>query len=287
MEWPKIFVVMRSHNAYDLTRCCLTSLRKCSYRNLHFIVIDDASRDGSGKKIERNFPWVHMIRSNRYIEYCKGLNLGVRHALANEAHFVFVVNNDTDNFSVNYFESLVDAFSTHPDVGLVGSIVYDYDSNRRSAGEPQIRLGVFVDTPTEGYMFSAKVLREVGLLDEQLVRYFEDYDYLIRMRDKGYQSLCVRDVSFDHLGGGTSKKQLFVPNYYRVRNLIWFLKRYRSGESLHWRFVNFRGYMKKHVFIVIGHLKKLRLIKAISVSFCILMGVMVGIIFNWRNKTYD
>lgn len=287
MKWPKVFVVMRSHNAYELTSCCLTSLRKCSYRNLHFIVIDDGSRDGSGKEIMSTFPWVHVIRSNRYIEYCKGLNLGIRHALANEADFVFVVNNDTDNFSVNYFESLVDAFSTHSDVGLVGSLVYDYDGKRRSAGEPQTRLGVFVDTPTEGYMFSEKVLRDVGLLDEQLVRYFEDYDYLIRMRDKGYQSLCVRDVSFDHLGGGTSKKQLFVPNYYRVRNLLWFLKRYRSGESLLWNLIQFRGFMKKHIILTFNHIQKGRLVKASCVILSIVAGLIVGLALKWSNKTYD
>ena len=284
---PKVYVVMRNHNAFDLTYCCLSSLADCSYQNLHIVVIDDGSKDDSGDRISAEFPSLTVIKSAEYIEYCRGLNVGLRHALSNDADFVFVVNNDTANFTTNYFEALVAAFSTDETIGMVGSLVYDFDGNRRSAGTAQTRLGVFVDTPTEGYMFSSKVLREVGLFDEVLVRYFEDFDYLIRMRNQGFRSLCVKSVSFDHLGGGTSKNQLFVPNYYRVRNLIWFIKRYQKDKSVAWKLINFRGFMKKHIMLSINHLQKGRLVKASCVILSVWAGLIVGLALNWSNENYD
>lgn len=283
----KIFVVMRNHNAYELTSKCLKSILKCSYKNLEIIVVDDGSSDRSGEKILEKFPQIILLQSKKYIEYCKGLNMGIRYSLSKKADFVFIVNNDTENFSENYFEALLSGFENDKSVGMVGSLVYDYDGNKRSAGVANTRLGVFVDTPTEGYMFSSKVLNEVGLFDEQLVRYFEDFDYLIRMRNMGFKSLCVHDVSFDHLGGGTSKKQLFVPNFYRVRNLIWFIKRYRKNESMMWKFKQFRGFMKKHIMLVLKHLKELRFIKALCVSVSILLGLFVGTFSSWDNNIYE
>ena len=109
---------------------------------------------------------------------------------------------------------MLEEFQRDEKVGLVGSLVYDYEGRRRSAGTPDTRLGVFVDTPTEGYVFSRKVLEHVGLFDEQLVRYFEDFDYLIRMRAAGFKSVCALSVSFDHLGGGPRRssggRQIFI-----------------------------------------------------------------------------
>jgi len=278
---------MRNHNAYDLTSVCLKSLLACSYPNKKIVVVDDGSKDRSGEKISANFESVEVVTSSKYIEYCKGLNLGLRHALNEGAEFVFVVNNDTNNFSENYFEELVNAFSRKNNIGMVGSLVYDYDGNKRSAGTAQTRLGVYVDTPTEGYMFSKKVLEDIGLFDEQLVRYFEDYDYLIRMRAKGYESYCTRGVQFDHLGGGTSKKQIFTPNYYRVRNLIWFIKRYRKEESISWKYKNLRGFMRKHVVLTASLLKKGQLIRAVLVAGSIALGILVGVATKWDNVRYD
>ena len=287
MSNSKIYVVMRNHNAYGLTKTCLLSLLDCSYRNLNIVVIDDGSKDGSGERLAVDFPEIVVITSIQYVEYCKGLNLGIRYALKNDADFVFVVNNDTDNFSNNYFESLLAGFSSVQNVGLVGSLVYDYEGNQRWDGVAKARLGVYVDTPTEGYMLSSEVLQKVGLLDEQLVRYFEDYDYLIRMRAQGFESLCVTDVSFDHLGGGTSKKQLFVPNYYRVRNLIWFLKRYRRDESFGWKYSNFRGFMRKHIMLLVNHVKSGEIIKAACVGLSISAGLFVGTFSSWDNDKYE
>jgi GT2 family glycosyltransferase len=286
-ELPLIYTVMRNHNAYDLTSVCIKSLRACSFQNMKIVVVDDGSRDGSGEKIAAEFDGVEVLTSSKYIEYCKGLNLGIRHALKEGAEYVFVVNNDTDNFSVNYFEKMVDAFSRKNNIALVGSLVYDYDGNKRSAGTAQTRLGVFVDTPTEGYMFSKKVLEDVGLFDEQLVRYFEDYDYFIRMRAKGYETYCTREVQFDHLGGGTSKKQIFTPNFYRVRNLIWFIKRYRKGEPFYWKYKNFRGFMKKHVDLTISLFKSAHFIRAVLVAGSIGFGLLVGATTKWDNCKYD
>jgi GT2 family glycosyltransferase len=284
---PVLYIVMRNHNAFELTNTCLKSIYSCSYVNKKIIVVDDGSSDDSGIRLQEEYSELIVLTSDKYIEYCRGLNMGIRYALKNQADFIFVVNNDTDNFSSNYFEVLIDSFKNSPNIGLVGSLVYDYDGNKRSAGTPNTRLGVYVDTPTEGYMFSRKVLTTVGLLDEQLVRYFEDFDYLIRMRNLGFESYFERSVQFDHLGGGTSKKQVFTPNFYRVRNLLWFIKRYGKDKSLKWKLINFKGFMRKHIMLILANFRKGRVIKALAISIVVVLGLIAGLFTKWDNNSYE
>lgn len=280
-------VVMRNHNAFKLTSECLESLLDTGYKGLRFYVIDDGSHDGSGQLISERFPSVEVIRSDRYIEYCRALNIGIRRGLKDGADYIFVINNDTKNFSKNYFDVILEEFQSDEKVGLVGSLVYDYEGGRRSAGTPDKRLGVFVDTPTEGYVFSRQVLEHVGLFDEQLVRYFEDFDYLIRMRAAGFKSVCASSVSFDHLGGGTSKKQWWTPNFYRVRNLIWFLRRRCKEKPISWKLRNFRGFLKKHIVLMLTLARDLKFARLALVGLAVGCGLIAGIVTRWDNENFE
>ena len=283
MEKDKIAIVMRNHNALPLTENCINSLKKTSYDNKVIYVVDDGSKDGSGKVLEKKFSDISVIFSENYIEYCKGLNLGARIALNEGADYIFFVNNDTCDFSLDIFQQMLSTFEDKK-IGLVGPVVYDYDGTCLSSGEDLIRLGLKVNTPTEGYMISKSTFQKVGFLDEKLVRYFEDFDYFIRLRKAGLETKTNNSVSFKHLKGGTSSKQFFVPNFYRVRNLLWFLKHYCKDKSFIWKVQNFKGYMKKHYLVAKEKLMKLQLFFLAGILFSVFLGFMVGLFTKWQKN---
>jgi GT2 family glycosyltransferase len=185
---PLIYIIMRNHNAYDLTSVAVVSLLNLTYKNFKIVIVDDGSSDNSAKLIKNEFPQVEILTSKRYVEYCKGLNIGIRFALKRGAEYIFLVNNDTKNFSKNYLEEIVKVFESDPAVGMVGSMVLNYDGKTLWNGIPKEKLGVQMETPTEGFIVKREVFEKVGLLNEFLVRYFEDLDLIIRLREKGVQN---------------------------------------------------------------------------------------------------
>ena len=146
------------------------------------------------------------------------------------------------------------------------------------------KLGVDLVTPTEGYIIPSKIFKKIGIFDESLVRYFEDLDLIIRMKEYGFKTVADKSISFEHLGGGTTKNMPFVRNFYRVRNLIWFIRRYLKDEKLILKFIYFRGYMKNHYYNLINPLKKFQLLHATKVALSILLGIFLGLIVSWKPK---
>ena len=97
---PLFTIVTRNHNRYLLTKTFIEEVEKIQYDNKNIIVVDDGSTDGSGKKIKNEFKKrVKVIFLDKYVEYCIGLNAGIRFAIKNyNTDYFFIVNNDTRNF---------------------------------------------------------------------------------------------------------------------------------------------------------------------------------------------
>lgn len=281
-DFPLVYIVMRNHNAYDLTSVALKSLYALTYRNFKIIVVNDGTTDGSGKLLKEKFPKLILIESEKYIEYCTGLNLGTKYALENGGEYVFLINNDTKEFSSNYLEKVVEAFEENSKVGLVGSIVYNFDGKKLWTGNPKNKLDVPMETPTEGYIIKKEVFENIGMLDEKLVRYFEDLDFIIRLRKAGYETKSVPGISFHHLGNGTSSKQAYIPNFYRPRNLIWFIKHYNKDKSFFWKLKRYVTYSKANMVRISKFISKKQYIKALIGLFAFSYGTIIGLITKWK-----
>lgn len=280
-----VYIVLRNHNAFSLTSQCIQSLSELTYPNYRILVIDDGSTDDSADKISDIFPEVQLKKTGRYLEYCKSFNVGIRIALDNKAEYVFLVNNDTKDFSLNYLDEIIHSFKDNDKIGLIGSYCYDYGGKVRWNGDAKEKFGISMETPTEGYIIRSDVFHKIGLLDENLVRYFEDLDFIVRLRKKGYVTKSVTSVSFAHLGGGTSSKQIFIPNYYRVRNIIWFMKKYCRNKSFSWKIRTFlSNLINPHINRIYVSLIKTNFKSFIMLNYSIIAGIIMGFITKWTEK---
>ena len=276
-----VAVVTRNYNAYDLTSEFLKSLQNLNEKVGQIIVVDDASTDDSALLIKENYPDILLIQLEKFSEYCISFNRGVAKAFDNGAKFVLIVNNDTKNFSKDFFSEMVSCFNKNERVGLVGSLVYDFEDNVLTSADGFVRYGLYVDIPTEGYMISKKCFETVGLFDEKLVRHLEDYDLLIRIRKAGFWSHTCSSVSFDHLGGGTSKKMIWVPNYYRMRNIVWYLKRYGHQFSFTEKLRIEIGFSNKSRQLALQDFNKGLYLRAALILTAACCGFLVGQLTKW------
>lgn len=104
------FVVLH-YQETEITKCCIESIKKLddSVCNIEIIVVDNASPNGSGKKLEEIYshdPMVTCILSDKNNGFARGNNLGFDLAKKNGADFIVLINNDTTIEQKNFCENI-------------------------------------------------------------------------------------------------------------------------------------------------------------------------------------
>ena len=279
---PKVSIVMLNLNRFSLTSNCIESLEKLTYPNYEIIVVDNGSTDKSPQMLKKAFPRITLIQTGKRMGYCKGFNVGIREALKNNADYVFLAHNDAKDFSKNYLEEIVKVFERDEKIGLVGSKVLDFDGNKVWWGEDCEKLGVVRNTPDCGFVVRSKLLKEIGLLDEDFVAFFEDLDFIIRLRKAQYKTAFVPSVKFAHSYTGTMSRVDFDRHYYRVRNIFLFLKKHGAEMSLLCKARNIILLMRLHIVVVIWCFIQGKIEDLIRVTGAILRGFIDGLFLFYK-----
>lgn len=280
---PLISILIRQWDAYNLTATCIESIRSTSYYRKKIVMIDDASKDESYLQLFLTYLEVHIIRSLDKLEYCNSFNLLAKYVTQSADDYIFIVNNDTKDFSTNIFEELI--ANSNELTGMISSRVKDFQGNFTLAKDRKW-LGIKFNVATEGYMIKLSVWNEVGGFNSSLIRYAEDLEIAIRMESLGLHIKRVDSVYFAHLSNGSSSKQNFIPVYYLARNLVWIQKIYFPEKSLlkmvwmslqkTWKVVTKKNSLtgKRHIILKITYLA---------------FGLIFGIIKNCspNNPNYD
>jgi GT2 family glycosyltransferase len=206
----RVEIVTPVHNRKEITLQCLKSLSKINQEGLdvHIIVVDDGSTDGTSEAIESRYPEVEVIKGDGNLWYTEGTNVGVRAALKYEPKYVLTINDDSV-FDADFLRSMVETAETNPR-SVVGSLLILWDTphklfqtapvwNTWSGGwrhwfhqtvwtvpekpwRVDLIVGNCVLVPTEA-------IKEVGLMDSKRYPNFGDAEYTPRLRRKGWQLL--------------------------------------------------------------------------------------------------
>ncbi len=192
---------------------CLTALKSCIYPNLRVIVVDNGSTDDSVAQIKRAHPDVLLLESGQNLGFPGGNNIGIRYALAHEAEYIWLLNNDTKP-APDALSGLVAKALSDERIGAVGSICYYADHPSRVQGWAGSRVNLWVGysrlstLPRSDDWFDSlnaasmlvwrKAFEDVGLLDEGFFMYWEDTEFCLRLRKKGWRIAAAPDSHVLH-----------------------------------------------------------------------------------------
>ncbi len=235
---PLVEVIVVNYNNLEDTSECLASLKRLDYRNLRITVVDNGSTDGSGGRLAEEFPEVDLVFSRENLGYAGGNNLGMTRALERGAELVWLLNNDAvaERESLS---ALVRAALEHPEAGILGSLV----CSDREPHEPEsfggkrtrhrlrprtrwprageVRDPVETDFVTgASLMARAETIRQVGLLEPSFFLYYEDTDWCLRARRRGWKVLLVPSSRVLHKRGSTTLRDKPAMIYYVCRNSL-------------------------------------------------------------------
>lgn len=133
---PKISVLMSVYNGESYLEEAIESILNQTYQNFEFIIVDDASNDGS-LSIIKNYSdeRIKVIQNQDNIGLTRSLNNGLKSAKGE-----YIARQDADDISLkNRFEKQMDCLKEHPDVVLLGTSYYTIDEFGNKLGK-RLRL---------------------------------------------------------------------------------------------------------------------------------------------------
>ncbi|NUM70200.1 MAG: glycosyltransferase family 2 protein [Ignavibacteriaceae bacterium] len=246
MNLPKVTVVVLNYNGFDDTANCVSSLLESDYQNLSVVIVDNASPDRSGQKLQERFPEIPVILSEFNGGYAGGMNLGAKLAVKNGADYVVYSNNDLV-FDKTAISKMTETAMSDPSIGIVSPKVLflgHEDTIYCAGGTYNFWRGGPVSTGrgmkvtefghserdishTEGacMMISRKVIEEFGYMKEIYFMYCEDLAYSYEVSKKFKLRYTPRAIVYHRSGAGKNwGEQTSLYHYYFTRNRLLFFR---------------------------------------------------------------
>ncbi len=222
----KVSIIITSWNTKELLRQCLESLKLTA----EIIVVDNGSSDGSPEMVKKEFPQAKLIQNKENLGFAKGNNIGLGRA---KGEYIMLLNSDT-LVKPGAIEKLVDYLDKHEEVAAVSPLLLNEDGTGQKDPcylkfpspltvflyyNPILRKlsfklfpGLLLSTsdfsrpslvdqlPGAAMIIRAKILKEIGGLDEGYPHYFEDTDLSFRLQKAGGKLILVPESQITHLG---------------------------------------------------------------------------------------
>jgi len=248
---PLVITVILNTNRRQDTLDALRSLAASTYRNQQVIVLDNASTDGSVDAIRKDYPSVQVISLKSNLGYAGNNNVGIQAAMDQNADWVFVLNEDTI-LDPECLTRLVEVGERDSKNGILGPLVYHYDDPAviQSAGgwlgkdwrawhlgqnEPdcsQYSSPTIVEWVSGCAIMARRALiDEIGMLDERFFYYYEETEWCLRSRERGWQILNVPAARLWHKGVQVNYQPSPNVTYYSTRNHLLMLSKHHAPLS--------------------------------------------------------
>jgi len=244
-----MYVVTLNWNLEDDTAACVESVVAAGVPLDRIVVVDNGSRPAAVAALAaRCGPAMPLLRNDRNLGFAAGMNVGLRHALAQGARSVLVLNNDTI-VAPTMVQTLLDADEQLGRPGILGPAIYYFDDpgrlwklgDRRHRWLPMPRpvplpadmAPLAVDYVTGCAMLVRReVFETIGLLDERYYMYFEDADFCRRARDAGFAVWCVPRARMWHKVSLTARRDRPFNRYHQALGQVRFYREHAHGP---WR----------------------------------------------------
>ena len=257
MNSPLVYVIIINWNGQEHLESCFRSLLASTYRNVLFLLVDNASVDASVDYVQSTFgsdPRVEILALPENRGWSGGNNAGIAHARAAGAEYLLLLNNDTAT-DTQAIASLVKRMEADSALGALAPrmVLFDQPEVLNSTGLRLSMIGAAWDIgigrfdashwhasePVVGVcggaMFlRAGVLKMTGLLPEDFEIYLDDLDLCLRIWEAGYRiercaEALVRHKFSATMGSGRRARWKY---YLNTRNRLRILLRHFPAHAL-------------------------------------------------------
>ena len=253
----KIALIIINWKKYDFTLNCIDSVLKSSYKNFKIILIDNESQNGFPDEIN-NSDKIHIIKNKNNEGFARANNQGIKYSIKNGFDYVLLLNNDT--VIKNDLLYLLMKHSNTFNQKIIQPLILNYDRSKiwNAGGTINNFFGTF-KTLNKGESFKnfksnrnltewftgccvlikTDVFKDIGYFDERFFAYYEDVDFSIRLKSKGYSVAMMNDSYLQHFESASSKSSnqnegnlSSYVHYLNIRNHILLLKKHSKSFNV-------------------------------------------------------
>ena len=248
---PKVSIIIPNKDGKDILEICLNSIiEKTTYNNYEIVVVENNSITQEifdyYDEIQKKYSNVKVVKyPEQGFNYAGIINFGVRES---DGEYIIQLNNDTELLTPNWLELMV-GFAQRKDVGGVGVKMYYPDETIQHAGVIVGLGGVaghrFKNLPKDGHAYfakesmiedlsavtaacimnSRKVYEDVDFMDEKFAVAFNDVDFCLKIREKGYLIVYNPYIEFIHY---ESKSRGYENTPEKIKRFQGEIKRFRD-----------------------------------------------------------
>ncbi|HET7816885.1 MAG TPA: glycosyltransferase family A protein [Sphingomicrobium sp.] len=230
----RLSVVMPVHNALPHLDAAVHSILGQTYRDFEFVILDDASTDGSSARLVE---WagkdhrIKLVRSDRNLGPVASSNLVVKQSSGS-----IVARMDADDIAhPDRLRRQIELLHAHPEAGLIGTLCEVIDGNGRKLRDLEtwrlLRKTSMAPFPHGSFMYRRHLYDEVGGY-RQGCEFWEDQDLVWRIARLA-DILVIPAALFMVRHSSTSTRVASDPD--RVEHAVDLMyrstSRLRSGES--------------------------------------------------------
>ena len=220
---PLVSIIIPTKDHVDLLSRCIDSIiEKSTYTSYEIVLVENNSTDPATfdyyKEVETKHPGiVRTVFWTAEFNFSKLMNFGAEHA---KGDFFLLLNNDTEVISPDWIETML-GIVARPEVGIVGVRLYYPDNTIQHAGLcvtggvaghlgrnlPKGDWGYFalhdseqnLSAVTAACMLTKReVFEKTGGWTEELSVAFNDVDFCLKTRDKGFLIVYTPEVELYH-----------------------------------------------------------------------------------------
>jgi len=224
---PLVSVIIVNWNGKHWLEDCLPSLSRVTYKHVEWIIVDNASTDGSVEWVRKRYPKTILLENSENLGYSHANNLGYKKA---SGDYILFLNNDT-KVKPDFITELLKPFAKDKEIGGVQSkiLLMDDPSRLDSIGafltptgflfhnslggldKPELDREIDLYTAKgASMMFRSDVLKKVEvdgwIFDPDYFAYFEETDLCHRVWLKGFRIVYAYRAVIYHKMGATSNK---------------------------------------------------------------------------------
>ncbi|MDD4604351.1 MAG: glycosyltransferase family 2 protein [Bacteroidales bacterium] len=248
IKYPIVSVITVNYDQPEITCDLIESFRKITYPSIEIIVVDNDSPTHDPDIIFQRYPYINLIKSDRNLGFAGGNNLGINIA---KGKYVLLINNDTE-VTPGFLEPLIAKLEQNPDIGIISpKIKYFYKQTiiqyagyspinpitirNKGIGFMEEDLGQYEEDRETNYAFGAammipmEVIRKVGLMADIFFLYYEELDWIQRIKDAGYKVYYIHNSLVYHKDSITTGSMSPLKIYYLNRNRILYMRRNIHG----------------------------------------------------------
>ena len=224
---PLVSIIIPNHNHKKDLETCINSIKeKSTYENYEIIIVENHSTEENlfayYKVLEKDSK-IKILTYTDEFNYASVNNFAVKES---KGDYVILLNNDVEILTSSWIEEML-MYAQRDDVGVVGAKLYYPDGTIQHAGviygilDSAVHHLRYFSKQASGYanslftlqniscvtgaciMTSKKKYLEVNGFDEQFKIAFNDIDYCMKLRNKGYLVIFNPYCELFHYEGAT------------------------------------------------------------------------------------